>query len=197
MTNYNNGKIYKIEPINGDTGDIYIGSTTKEYLCQRMTSHRSDYKRWKDGKRKDRIMAFDLFDKYGIENCNILILEYVNANTKDELLAREKYYVNSMLCINKYSPLRTEDERIAQLSVLKKKNYEENRERYNENNKIYRLANKTNITALKKIYYEENKEKLLSKTKERYSCVCGSICGIYDKQKHFRSKKHIKFINII
>ena len=32
MVNYNNGKIYKIEPVNGEEGDIYIGSTTKEYL---------------------------------------------------------------------------------------------------------------------------------------------------------------------
>jgi hypothetical protein len=46
MTNYNNGKIYKIEPLNGEDGDIYIGSTTKKLLCQRMASHRYDYKRW-------------------------------------------------------------------------------------------------------------------------------------------------------
>ena len=32
MVNYNNGKIYKIEPIvDHDEGDIYFGSTTKQY----------------------------------------------------------------------------------------------------------------------------------------------------------------------
>ena len=41
MVNYNNGKIYKIEPLNGEEGDIYIGSTTKEYLSQRMDSRGS------------------------------------------------------------------------------------------------------------------------------------------------------------
>ena len=48
MTNYNNGKIYKLEPMcNHDDGDIYIGSTTKEYLCQRMTAHKYQYKQYK------------------------------------------------------------------------------------------------------------------------------------------------------
>ena len=35
MKNYNNSKIYKIEPTcEYDEGDIYIGSTNREYLCQ-------------------------------------------------------------------------------------------------------------------------------------------------------------------
>ena len=51
MVNYNNGKIYKIEPIvDHDEGDIYIGSTTKHYLSQRMDKHRGNYKSWKNGK---------------------------------------------------------------------------------------------------------------------------------------------------
>jgi hypothetical protein len=34
---YNNSKIYKIKPIcDYEEGDIYIGSTTKKYLCERM-----------------------------------------------------------------------------------------------------------------------------------------------------------------
>ena len=38
MTNYNNGKIYMIEPIcEYEVGDIYIGSTTKQYLSQHFT----------------------------------------------------------------------------------------------------------------------------------------------------------------
>ena len=41
MVNYSNGKVYKIEPISGgEEGDVYIGSTTKRYLSQRMNTHR-------------------------------------------------------------------------------------------------------------------------------------------------------------
>ena len=50
MVNYNNGKIYKIEPLNAEEGDIYIGSTTKKYLSQRIDYHRSNYKRFLIGK---------------------------------------------------------------------------------------------------------------------------------------------------
>ena len=44
---YKNSKVYKIWSPNGDK--VYIGSTTKEMLCQRMTAHREDFKRWKAG----------------------------------------------------------------------------------------------------------------------------------------------------
>ena len=81
MVNYNNGKIYKIEPLNGEEGDIYIGSTTKEYLSQRMDTHRSQYKCFLNGKG-DRTTSFNLFNKYGVSNCNIILLELVNVNIK-------------------------------------------------------------------------------------------------------------------
>ncbi len=48
MVNYENGKIYKIESHLGDK--LYIGSTTKQYLSQRMDKHRTDYKQWLNGK---------------------------------------------------------------------------------------------------------------------------------------------------
>ena len=55
MVNYANGKIYKIESIINiediEEPLIYIGSTTKNYLSQRMDEHRSNYKMWKIGKK--------------------------------------------------------------------------------------------------------------------------------------------------
>ena len=33
-----------------DEGDVYIGSTTKQYLSQRMTAHQYCYKKFKNGK---------------------------------------------------------------------------------------------------------------------------------------------------
>jgi hypothetical protein len=60
MTDYTKTKIYKIESHLGDK--IYIGSTTKEYLSQRMDSHRGNYKVWKDGKI-NKTTSFELFDE--------------------------------------------------------------------------------------------------------------------------------------
>jgi hypothetical protein len=124
MVNYNNGKIYKIEPIcEHEEGEIYIGSTTKDKLCQRMTKHRNDYNCWKNGKYH-KFTSFDLFDKYGIENCKIYLIENVNANTKDELLSREGYYIRTMKCINKYIAGRT-----------MKEYHEDNKDKIKQHNK--------------------------------------------------------------
>ena len=43
MVNYEKGKIYKI--VCNTTGEIYIGSTTKQTLAQRLSQHVSQYKR--------------------------------------------------------------------------------------------------------------------------------------------------------
>ena len=97
---YEYGKIYKIEPINGDDGDVYIGSTTKLLLSQRMASHRHEYNCCRKGKR-GKTMSHYLFDKYGIENCHIYLLEICPCKSKDELLSRERYYMTAFKNINK------------------------------------------------------------------------------------------------
>ena len=110
MVNYGNGKIYKIEPIvEHEEEEIYIGSTTKQYLSQRMGTHRESYKKWLKT-NTSKCMSFSLFDKYGAENCTIVLLEAINASSKDELLAREKHFIQSLKCVNKYIPLRSNKE---------------------------------------------------------------------------------------
>ncbi len=107
MVNYGNGKVYKIEPIvDHDEGDVYFGSTTKKYLSQRMDDHRSQYKSWQKGVGK-KTRSFELFDKYGVDNCRIILLERVNANSKDELIAREAHHIKNNKCVNGLVPQRT------------------------------------------------------------------------------------------
>ena len=107
MPDYSRGKIYKIEPIcEHEENEIYIGSTTLKYLSSRLVDHRAQYKKWKSDSQS-KVMSFELFDKYGTDNCVITLIESVNANTKEELLQRERYYIQSLKCINKLVPLRT------------------------------------------------------------------------------------------
>jgi len=112
MVNYSNGKVYMIEPVCEKLaeGDIYIGSTCKDYLSQRMDSHRSDYKRHSNGLKCSRLTSFDLFDKYGYLNCKITLLETCPSNTKDELHRREAHYIRTLKCVNRCIPLRTDAE---------------------------------------------------------------------------------------
>ena len=112
MSKYINGKIYKIESINEnqEEGDIYIGSSCRDYLCQRMGNHRADYKKWKNGRVTSYMTSFILFEKYGIDNCKITLLESFPCNSKDELLSREAHYIRTLKNVNKYIPLRTKKE---------------------------------------------------------------------------------------
>ena len=175
MVNYNNGKIYKIEPISGgEDGDVYIGSTTSKYLSQRMVEHRSGYKRWKNGKKERKTTSFNLFDKYGVKNCQICVLELVNVNTKDELLAREGFYIKSIICINKHIMGRTKAEY-----------YQDTRESKAE----YQEDNREKITVYRKKRYQEIKEKL----NEKCLCECGHF-GVKSNHRHIHSKRHKDFL---
>ena len=163
----NTGKIYKIEPINnGDDGDIYIGSTKEKYLSRRFNHHKDSYEYWKNGKY-NKVMVYDLFDKYGIENCEIILLENVNYNTKDELHAREKYYIKSLKCVNKYIPTRTHKE--------------------------YYQDNKEELLNTMKENYSKNKAKILKQHSQIISCkICGYNYTYGHQARHFKSLRHIK-----
>ena len=88
-----------------------------------MDTHRSDYKQWKNNKYS-KVQVFEIFDKYTIEQCQIVLIETVNVESKDELLAREKHYIKSFKCVNKCIPGQT-----------KKEYYENNKEEIKLKNK--------------------------------------------------------------
>ncbi len=48
----------------------YIGSTTLQYLSQRLQQHKTSYKQFLNNK-VGKVYVYDLFNKYGIENCKI------------------------------------------------------------------------------------------------------------------------------
>jgi len=218
MVNYGNGKIYKIEPIQG--GDIYVGSTTKQYLSQRMDKHRSDYKRWKAG-QACKVMSFDVFEKYGIENCQIILLESVNATCKEELLVREAHYIQTLECVNKCIPGRTKkqyredhkeeikqyrddhNDQIKQYYVnnkgkiaeQKKQYYKDNKDKMSEQKKQYYVDKKEQIKEHQKQYYVDNKEKIAELNSIRITCECGCQITQGNLAKHRKSNKHIEWLN--
>ena len=138
MVNYGNSKVYKIEPnIDHEEGEIYIGSTTKQYLSQRMDNHRSNYRQW----RKNNVInyrfvtSYNLFEKYGLENCQIVLLETCLVNTKDELFLRERHYIKSMKCVNKISPMYTKEDKKNSAKLYRDKNLDKIHENNNKKTK--------------------------------------------------------------
>ena len=107
MTDYSKTKIYKIESHLGDK--IYVGSTAKEYLSQRFQQHKNAYKGWKEGKIH-KTTSFELFDEYGPENCQIVLIESCICSCKDEKNAKEAHYIRNLDCVNKVIPARTNKE---------------------------------------------------------------------------------------
>jgi hypothetical protein len=209
MTNYQNGKIYKIEALNGEEGDVYIGSTCKQYLSQRMQKHRSGYKSWKDGNLK-YVTSFSIFDKYGVDNCVIILMENCPCNTIDELHSREAFHIKSMKCVNIIIPLRTQKE----YQEDNKENIKKNKERYIQDNrdylnkwkrqyykdnkdqkvKQYLEDNKEKISKNAKQNYDENREKILEKMKKKIVCDCEKVINFSHQARHLRSKLHNKLI---
>ena len=213
VVDYSQGKIYKIEPIcSHDEGDVYIGSTSIPRLCNRFSQHKSNYKQFKNQKVNARTMSYELFDKYGLENCQIFLIENVNAKTKDELRAREHFHITNTICVNKNIPLPLQDVKCESMSEWRKIHYIAYKDKKLEHQKQYNKNNSIKISAKQKEYRDNHKEKSIEyhkdyyvskkdemaeqqkqyrQSKERVQCPCG---GYYKfKKDHFTSAKHQKY----
>ena len=124
---YQRGKIYKI--VDNGYNMTYYGSTINK-LCQRMALHRNKYKEFKND-TYHKYSVFDIFYKYGIENCKIELVENYPCNNKNELELREGYYIKNNDCVNKKIAGRT----IKEWRQDNKKDIREKKEQYYENNK--------------------------------------------------------------
>ena len=139
---YGNGKIYKIVDISNTM--CYYGSTI-ETLHSRMLKHKAQYKL-----NTKYYTVFEIFNKYGFENCKIELVENYACNNNKELNKREGYYIKNNVCINRNIAGRTWQER------------------YNDKKahiKQYYLNNKEKIKNRSKEYYQKNKDKILEKKK--------------------------------
>ena len=174
MIDYSEAKIYKI--IDNTNDNIYIGSTCQK-LSQRLSEHVRHFRSYKKDKKVSYVTSFKIIENgdYDI----ILIKEYP-CETKEQLLKKERYYIEKYKCVNKNIPGRTMKEYCKE---------------YRENNKDlikeYREANKD----VMKQYYENNKDLIKERITKIYHCICGSEIQLNEKSRHFKTNKHIDFIN--
>jgi len=204
MTNYSKGKIYKIVVNNTDEEyRPYIGSTTKEYLSQRFVQHRNVYSRYKNGKTPS-ISSFKLFDKYGIENCEIILLENYPCASKDELRSRERHWFDNIENCNIVKPALTEEE-ISNLGKIRYKKKIElhpdyNQKHYQRKLELHPDYNQKHYQRKLELHpdYKKNRtEGQKEARKEKYTCMCGSHIRREQKSKHNKSKKHLDYIAMI
>ena len=176
-----NGKIYKIISNNPDVKEVYYGSTIQT-LCGRMTGHRANYKRWLEGKGGG-CASYDLFEKYGIEQFHIELVELFPCDIEAQLYARENEYIRSNECVNKNSAIRTPKE----LKEWHKKYKQEHKEEKKEQNKKYQQEHKEEKKEKNKKYRQDHKDELTQKI----TCECGCEISKGYLTQHLKTKKHL------
>jgi len=148
-------KIYKIIPKeNAEDGDVYYGSTTQQYISHRMTAHRNDYKLYLKGERKHRTTSFDLFDKYGLENCKIELVEEFEYLDEIEIRKKEREYIDKNKCVNADRPIITKEE--------KKEYFNKWYEEHKNDEKVMEDRRKADLK-----YKELNRDKINQRKREK------------------------------
>lgn len=123
---FSNGKIYRL--VNNVDDEVYVGSTVQT-LAKRKGGHKTDARRCPDFK------VYKHLNNIGWDNVEIVLIENYSCNCKDELKARERYWIDEIKpSLNKIVPLRTF-----------KEYYVDNQDKLKEYQKSYREANKDKI----------------------------------------------------
>jgi hypothetical protein len=160
-----------------------------------MKTHRYTYKI-----KKKITTSHIIFEEFGEENCIIELIETYPCNSKEELNAREGYWIKEINCVNKIITGRTRKEynedNKTKILEYRKEYYETNRNNILEKKKEYDEKNREKILEYNKEYYKTNKDKLLENKKiydkQEYFCEkCNSVMKIGQKSRHLTTKKHL------
>jgi hypothetical protein len=158
MIDYKNGKIYRL--VCNTTGDQYIGSTTQS-LSQRLGGHKTQYKRFLEGKTTNQISSYSILSN---NNFEIILLEEFACENKNELERRERHFIETVLCVNKYKPAQTKEE----LQKQKQTYWQEHKEELNKKMQTYYQEHKEEKQKYQQKYQQEHKEELNKKMQTYY-----------------------------
>ena len=177
--------IYKLCCNDPTITDIYIGSTTN----MRLRKHGHKISCTTPGNKLYNFYVYRFIrDNGGWENWSMIMLELYECNTKQELLRRERYYVELLKAtLNTNMPSRTRHE-----------HYEDNKQELNEKSKQYYKDHKEERQQYNRKHYRQNTaHKRLQRLKntylkDKYMCECGHLYRYDHKPRHRRSKQHIE-----
>jgi len=159
---------YKIYCLDKEIKEVYIGST--KHIKQRIYDHKSECKL-----NGTQVVYMFINVNGGFDNWAFEILDEIKVESKVEKLKIEREF------IKKY-PLNLNDN----IPGRSKKEY------------VKDNPEKRSLIG-KKYYYshpEKIKEKYQRRKKRFFECECGSITKIAEKARHFRTKKHINYIEL-
>ena len=166
MPDYSKSKIYRLVSPSGLT---YIGSTCCD-LAKRKAEHKKGFNRWKQG-NTHYVTSYELFEE-SVDDVDIVLLENVLCDSKEELHKKEREYIETLDCVNKVVPTRSRKEYyIINKQVVSESSTEyrnKNKQKISDKGKEYRDKNKEVISEKKKEYYDKNKQAIHVRKKEYY-----------------------------
>ena len=185
------GKIYFIRSNNPEIKSKYVGSTIQT-LAQRMTAHRANYNKWLKGKCGACSIFYE-FQKYGVEQFHIELVEDYPCEREEQLYSRENFFIRQEDCVNKQLAFTTPEEKKANCKqydqehkeerIARSKKYnQEHKEEIKQRNLKYRLEHNEELTIKKKQYYDKNNELI--------TCVCGCQIKKQSLKGHLKTEKH-------
>ena len=154
MVNYQLGKVYKI--VDNTNGNIYIGSTCEKCLSKRLNAHVLNYRKYLNGKYQNTT-SFDIIKN---DNYDIILLEECPCETKIQLHAKERDYIESHDCLNKIHPTRTSKEFYQTVKDTWRYKKYENKDDYNKMRREQAEIQKDEINARRREKYKLKKQAL-------------------------------------
>ena len=193
MPDYSKASIYKI--VCNITGNIYIGSTCQP-LHKRLSQHLIEFKSGK------YLSSSEIIEN---GNYSIILVEQYPCQNRNQLLRKEREYIDTLECVNKQTPFVTVEEMKKRLKTHYENNKEHikkykkewcinNKEKLKEKSKEYRQINKEELSLKKKQYYEAHKEKIIQKDSKRVVCsICSQDMNRSSLYRHKQSKHKVDF----
>ena len=152
MPDYQLSKIYKL--VSNKTEDSYIGSCLMR-LSTRLCNHKNI---------ANTTVSKKLFINEAI--ITIVLIENFPCNNKNELKARELYYITTNNCINVNKPFVCEIP-CSDIKAWKKEYYNANSEQLNEKQKEYYHANTEKRIEYQQRYRETHTEQIKARYAEK------------------------------
>ena len=155
----------KIYKLTSSQTDKVYIGSTIKSLNDRFSGHKYHYKSWLKS-QVNKITSCDLLQYTDVK---IELIKEFPCESRKELEKEEGKMILDNNCVNKEIAGRTRKE--------------------------YRDDNKDKIKIQMKEYRAVNKNKINEQSKKKYDCECGGNYIYVNKSRHFKSKKHLKFVN--
>jgi hypothetical protein len=180
----NTGKIYKI--LCNETGEVYYGSTIRT-LSHRKNGHKQDVKKYDEGK-KTKCECYNIIKR---GNFTMSLVEEYSFDNKQQLLWRERHYIENNECVNTRRPIATKKDKYENVKIRLQK--PEVHEKKLQADKDYRARNKDSEEWKQRKAESEKKYRDNCKVIE---CECGSNVKSFLIKEHLKTQKHQNYILI-